>query len=70
MEYKKFKGEYFFSEPDNVFAGQVSNLSDLISFEADEEKGLQKEFELAVDDYIETCKILKKEIVFMDGTKL
>lgn len=62
LVYKRFKGEYCFYPEDKVFAGQVIGISDLISFEADSEEKIEKYFQEAVDDYIDTCKYLGKKI--------
>ena len=39
-----------------VCRGKILFISDLVTYEAQSPVELQKEFELAVDDYIETSK--------------
>ena len=45
-----------YSNEDKVFFGKVEGVSDLISFEADNVKDLEKSFQEAVEDYVQTCK--------------
>ena len=54
MEYRGFSGSIEYSKSDNVFFGKVKNIDDLISYESTDKKLLEKEFQLAVDSYIET----------------
>jgi predicted HicB family RNase H-like nuclease len=54
LEYKGFNGSIEYSKSDNVFFGRVKNTEDLISYESTDKKLLEKEFQLAVDSYIET----------------
>lgn len=63
LKYKRFIADYEFYKEDSVFAGKVLNIDDLISFESSTEEAIQKEFEFAVHDYIETCKEIGKEIL-------
>jgi predicted HicB family RNase H-like nuclease len=37
-----------------VFFGKVKNTDDLISYESTNKESLEKEFQIAVDSYIET----------------
>lgn len=62
LKYKHFIADYEFYNEDSVFAGKILNIDDLITFESNTEEAIQKEFEFAVHDYIETCKELGKEI--------
>ncbi|BBB29352.1 type II toxin-antitoxin system HicB family antitoxin [Neptunomonas japonica] len=46
---------------DNILCGKILYIQDLIMFEADDPKGLQKAFEEAVDDYLATCEEIDKK---------
>jgi predicted HicB family RNase H-like nuclease len=61
LQYKGYFADIHFSAEDEVFFGQLIGISDLVNFEADTVKGLKKAFKEAVDDYLATCKELKKE---------
>src|SRR4051812_2279528 len=43
-----------------VCRGKILFIDDLITYESSSPSDLQKEFEAAVDDYIETCKLLNR----------
>jgi predicted HicB family RNase H-like nuclease len=51
-----------------VFRGKVSFISDLVTYEAASSRELQQAFEMAVDDYIETCELVGKLITPTMGT--
>lgn len=61
LQYKGYYAEIHFSADDEVFFGKLIGINDLVNFEADTVKGLKKAFKDAVDDYLHTCKELKKE---------
>jgi predicted HicB family RNase H-like nuclease len=61
LEYKKYYASVHFSAEDEVFFGKIIGINDSISFEGATVKELKKAFHEAVDDYLETCKQLKKE---------
>jgi predicted HicB family RNase H-like nuclease len=48
--------------PMKFFFGKITGIRDVVTFEADSVTGLKKAFKEAVDDYIQTCKKLGKEI--------
>lgn len=50
--YRNYTGSIEYSEADGVFHGKVLNVTDLVSYEADDEDGIQRAFEEAVDDYL------------------
>ena len=64
MNYLKYKG-YFgtveFNTADKVLYGKVIGINDLVNYESTNVKDIEKEFQAAVDDYLETCKALKKD---------
>ena len=55
LEYKGYLGSVEFSADDNILFGKVLGINGLISFEGDSVQNLKKDFEEAVDDYIEIC---------------
>src|SRR5262245_40074783 len=61
LEYKTYYATVQFNAEDEVFHGKVIGINDLVSFEGTTVKELKKTFHEAVDDYLETCKELKKE---------
>ena len=60
LKYKDYIGTVNFSSDDEIFYGKIEGINDLISFEADNVKDLKASFEEAVDDYLETCRLAKK----------
>ena len=61
MEYKGFIGSVEVSTEDNCLHGKIIHSVDLITYEASTVGDLKKEFEAAVDDYIDTCDELEIE---------
>ena len=57
LDYKGYKGTIEFCEEDNVFFGKLLT-SDLVSYESENLDDLKAAFEEAVDDYLETLKII------------
>ena len=55
LEYKGYYGTVEFSADDNILYGKVIGINGLISYEGDNVKNLKKDFEEAVDEYIELC---------------
>ena len=61
MEYKGYNAKIEYSDNDKCFWGELLYINDSISFEGQSVDELKKTFEEAVEDYIETCRNLKKE---------
>ena len=61
LQYKGYFATVHFSADDEVFYGKILGINDLVSFEGTTVKELKKSFQEAVDDYLETCKELKKD---------
>tara|TARA_B100002003_G_scaffold189273_2_gene178050 strand:+ start:4904 stop:5440 length:537 start_codon:yes stop_codon:yes gene_type:complete len=61
MKYKDQIGSVEFDFDDNCLHGQLLHISDLVTYEAETVEGLKREFEAAVDDYLETCEQLGVE---------
>ena len=57
LRYKGYSGTVEYDESVNRLVGKVSGLKQaLILYEGDTVENLKKDFEEAVDDYLETCK--------------
>ncbi len=61
LTYKGFYGSTEYSHEDGVFCGEIEFISDLVTFEADTEDQLEKEFRDAVDHYLSTCQKLGRK---------
>jgi predicted HicB family RNase H-like nuclease len=55
MEYNGYRGAVHYSAEDGVFFGKVLGIADLVNFEGDDVRGLERAFREAVDDYLELC---------------
>lgn len=55
MEYKGYQASACYNAQFDAFIGETTNTSAMISFDSPDEKGLQKAFEDAVDDYLAWC---------------
>jgi len=56
LEYKNFNGSVNYSTADNILYGNVIGVNGLISYEGDSIEALRKDFEEAIDDYLEMCE--------------
>ncbi|MBT4937188.1 type II toxin-antitoxin system HicB family antitoxin [Candidatus Peregrinibacteria bacterium] len=61
FKYKGYLGTIEYSLEDKIFHGQLAFIDDLITYEAKSVKGLEKEFQHDVDDYLRFCKEVNKE---------
>ncbi len=61
MTYKAYAARVEYSEEDGCFVGHIAGIRDVIGFHGDSVAELRSAFEEAVDDYLETCKKLKRE---------
>lgn len=61
IEYNGYIGTVEYSQEDKCFFGKLSMINDLVTFEAQNALELEKNFKNAVDEYLETCKLLNKE---------
>ena len=55
MEYKGYFAQVEFDDDAGVFHGEVINLRDVITFEGETVKELQKAFQDSIDDYLDFC---------------
>ena len=61
LEYKGSIGPVEYSREDRVFFGKIEMIDDLVTFESDSAKELEKVFQERVDDYLLTCEELGRE---------
>ena len=61
MSYKDYQGSVEYSDEDGVFFGRIIGINDRITFEGDSVANLRKDFQDAVNEYIETCSQIGKE---------
>lgn len=61
LKYKDYEGTAEIDMDRQVCRGKILFINDLVTYEAESPKELQKEFEAAVDDYIETCAMLGRD---------
>jgi predicted HicB family RNase H-like nuclease len=60
LKYKEYEGTAELDMTKGVCRGKILFIDDLITYEAASPCDLEKEFQLAVDDYIETCTFLNR----------
>ena len=59
MEYKGYYAKIRYSDEDQCFYGRIEGLKhSIISFEGETEEKLRKDFENAIEEYLQTCKEL------------
>ncbi|BCL34987.1 type II toxin-antitoxin system HicB family antitoxin [Nostoc sp. MS1] len=56
MRYKGYEAVVEFDDEAEIFHGEVINIRDVITFQADNVKELKQAFHDSVDDYLEFCK--------------
>ena len=61
LTYKGFHGSAEYSHEDRVFCGEIEFINDLVTFEADTEEQIEKEFRDAVDHYLAPCQKLGRK---------
>lgn len=61
LKFKNYEGTAEFDTKRNVYRGKIHFINDVVTYKANSLDSLQQEFEEAVKDYIETCKIVGKE---------
>ncbi|MGJ7219544.1 type II toxin-antitoxin system HicB family antitoxin [Morganella morganii] len=60
LKYNGYVGSIEYSLDDEILYGKIECINDVVTYEATTVEGLKKEFILAVDDYLETCKQIGK----------
>jgi len=61
IEYKGYIGSIEYSPEDRCFFGKLEMIDDLVTFEALSAEELETNFHDAVDEYLQTCKMLNRE---------
>lgn len=61
LKYKGYEGTAELDMSRGVCRGKILFINDLVTYESNVPAELQKEFEAAVDDYLETCADLGRE---------
>ncbi len=60
LKYKDYLATINFSPEDEVFYGNIFGINDVVTFEGTSVQEVKDAFYEAVDDYLVTCKELKK----------
>jgi len=60
-KYKGYEGTAEIDPEELICFGKIVCIDDLVTYEAQSPAQLQKEFEAAVDDYLQTCQKLGRE---------
>lgn len=61
LKYKGYEGSAELNLERKVCWGKILYIDDVVTYESDSIADLQKQFEDAVDDYVETCELIGKE---------
>lgn len=61
LEYKGYHTKVEFDSEELVLRGKIEGINDLVDFECEDIKDVEKEFRDAVDDYLEFCREVGKE---------
>jgi predicted HicB family RNase H-like nuclease len=62
LPYRGYAGTIEWSLEDRCYYGKIKNTKDLVNYEAKNAMMLLNEFRKAVDDYLEFCKSVGKEV--------
>lgn len=60
LQYQDFTAAINYSAGDETYFGRIIGIKDLVIFEGNSEAELEVAFQEAVEDYLETCKIIGK----------
>ena len=61
FEYKGSHTKIEFDSENFLLRGKIEGINDLVNFECEDIKNIEKEFHEAVDDYLDFCKEVGKE---------
>ena len=61
LRYKGYAARIDFSDKDDCFVGHIIGINDVVGFHAESVMELKKSFYEAVDDYVDTCKVIGKK---------
>ena len=62
FDYKGYYTLIHFDSEDKVLYGKIEGIDDLVTFESDSAKEIEKEFHDAVDDWLEFRKEINNEV--------
>jgi predicted HicB family RNase H-like nuclease len=60
INYKGYTARIEYSDEDDCLIGHIAGINDIVGFHATSVPELHTAFEEAVDDYLQTCKIVGK----------
>lgn len=60
LKYKGYTGSVSFDAEDRIFHGRILHIRDLVGFEGTSVDELEKDFQEAVEDYLDTCREIGK----------
>lgn len=63
LEYKGYIGQAEYDAEAHVFHGEVLDTRDVITFESDTVRGLERAFRESIDDYLEFSRVFPKNEV-------
>lgn len=55
LEYKGYRAKIDYNKNCEAIVGKIDGVKDLVTFEAENVDGVKREFQNAVDDYLEFC---------------
>ena len=61
IQYKGYSCRPEYSADDHIFFGRIIGIRDVVYFQSENAKDIEKEFHEAVDDYLEFCAEVGKE---------
>lgn len=61
LSYKGYWTEIHYSKEDCVLHGRIEGIDDLVCFDSENAHDIENAFHEAVDDYLETCRMVGKE---------
>lgn len=61
LEYKGYHTRIEFDAESLVLRGKIEGIKDLVDFESADIMGIEREFHIAVDDYLQFCKEVGRE---------
>ena len=61
LKYKGYSTVIEYSAEDQVLHGKIEGIDDLVNFSSENASEIEKEFQNAVDEYLELCKEIGKE---------
>ena len=62
ITYKGYSARIVYDDEDGIMTGKIAGIRDGVGFHADNVEDLKEAFHKAVDDYVETCAKIGKEL--------